>query len=314
MSQVTILRGVPASGKSHYATAQVKNAKGATIRVNRDDLRYQMFGSYWGAGVDEDTVTRVANAMIVDGVKHDKDVIVDATNLVSKNLRSIADLVHKHGGSVSIMDFPVDMKLAIVRDKFRELKGEHFVGPDVIEKSFFDRFHINKETGKLPKAPDIDNKVSIEYPQYVEVPGLPYAIIVDIDGTLADLSHRSPYAKDEALYLKDKLNDYVSGIVALYQEGIGNSAIVILMSGREEKFRDVTNAWLLKHGVENDALYMRATGDPRNDSIIKNELFEKYIAGKYNIDFILDDRLRVCQMWYAKGLNVLRVGDPDADF
>ena len=55
-------------------------------------------------------------------------------------------------------------------------------------------------------------------------------------------------------------------------------------------------------------------GNKEKDSIIKRRIFEENIRGKFYIDFVLDDRLQVCRMWYEMGLPLLRVGDPDANF
>jgi hypothetical protein len=38
---------------------------------------------------------------------------------------------------------------------------------------------------------------------------------------------------------------------------------------------------------------MRPFGDKRQDSIIKEELFWKFVAPKYDIEFALDDRQQV---------------------
>jgi hypothetical protein len=54
---------------------------------------------------------------------------------------------------------------------------------------------------------------------------------------------------------------------------------------------------------------MRPEGDTRNDGIVKNELFERHLAGRFIIDFVLDDRDRVVAMWRAKGLKVLQVAE-----
>ncbi len=42
---------------------------------------------------------------------------------------------------------------------------------------------------------------------------------------------------------------------------------------------------------------MRKENDGRKDAIIKRELFDAEIAGKYFIEFILDDRNQVVNMW-----------------
>ena len=61
-------------------------------------------------------------------------------------------------------------------------------------------------------------------------------------------------------------------------------------------------------------IHMRKAGDNRKDAIIKKELFDEHIRDKYYVDYIVDDRLQVCRLWYSLGLTILRVGDPDANF
>ena len=84
---------------------------------------------------------------------------------------------------------------------------------------------------------------------------------------------------------------------------------VILVSGREDKFREQTEAWLLKHKVKYVELIMRLSGDNRNDAIIKQEIYENHIKDKYEIEFVLDDRNRVVDMWRNNGLKCLQVAD-----
>jgi len=142
-------------------------------------------------------------------------------------------------------------------------------------------------------------------PAYVPPPqGIP-ALIADIDGTLALLNGRNPY--DASTCLDDLPNDPVIDIVKKY-------GIVVYVSGREDKYRDQTAAWLSKHGLPAGELFMRKTGDMRKDSIVKWEIFEEHIRDTYKVLCVLDDRLSVCRMWYSLGLPLLRVGDPDADF
>jgi hypothetical protein len=59
---------------------------------------------------------------------------------------------------------------------------------------------------------------------------------------------------------------------------------------------------------------MRHNGDYRKDVVVKEEMYNDHIKGKYNVTVVIDDRLQVCRMWHRLGLPLLRVGDPDADF
>lgn len=124
---------------------------------------------------------------------------------------------------------------------------------------------------------------------------------------------RSPY--DPTRYHEDEFDEVIAFIVNswYYQKqdsGWGAPAVIVL-SGRDEKYKPETQTWLRKFDFEYDELYMRPEGDERNDAIVKDELFELYIAGKYNIDFVLDDRQRVVDMWRSKGIKCLQVAPGD---
>ena len=58
---------------------------------------------------------------------------------------------------------------------------------------------------------------------------------------------------------------------------------------------------------------MRITGDGRNDTIVKKELYEENIKGNYEILFVLDDRnsekYPVVGMWRELGLTCFQVAD-----
>ena len=79
------------------------------------------------------------------------------------------------------------------------------------------------------------------------------------------------------------------------------------MSGRKETCREITEQWLEKNNVPYDDLYMRKADDNRDDTVIKRELFEKYIKGRYNVLFVIDDRPKVCKMWQDLGIFTLVV-------
>ena len=135
---------------------------------------------------------------------------------------------------------------------------------------------------------------------------LPLAIICDLDGTLAHLNGRSPY--DASSCLDDGLNEPVAHIVRTYA---GSEVAVILLTGREARFRRPTEQWLVHHGIPYDALHMRRTKDFRKDAVIKTELFEAHIRGQFEVLFVLDDRNQVVEMWRAMGLTCLQVAPGD---
>ena len=71
---------------------------------------------------------------------------------------------------------------------------------------------------------------------------------------------------------------------------------------------------MLEHGIGASALFMRAPGDMRKDTIVKEEIFWRDIADNFNVQFVVDDRPSVCRMWRELGLKVLQVGNPHIEF
>lgn len=301
MTEVILTRGVPASGKTTWAKEWLLYSQDCTPkrgRVNRDDIRYSVFGKGWG--VDEQLVTIIQDFQLNKLVSKGYDVVVDNTNLRARDVKSLAGIAKKHGAQVRFLDFPVDYATAQERDALRQDKGEHYVGFDVV-KGFFERFHIDKETGVLPAAPNLDEVGSLEFAPYAPVIGKPHAIIVDIDGTLAHMTNRGPY--DTSKYADDAVDIIIRDVV----NRAADHQKIIVVSGRDNQFRPVLIEWLKKHGVHYDAIFMRPIGDTRNDAIVKDELFEKHIKDNYYVDYVLDDRDRVVEMWRAKGIKCLQV-------
>jgi hypothetical protein len=141
-------------------------------------------------------------------------------------------------------------------------------------------------------------------------------IIVDLDGTVADCSHRQHYVQSkpsnwkafEAGIPHDTPHQHVIDLVnALYAAGWR----VVLCSGRGEQSRDHSVTWLEKHDVNYHALYMRARNDSRRDDIVKMELLDQIIADGYNPSFVLDDRDQVVVAWRARGIPCFQVAPGD---
>ena len=54
---------------------------------------------------------------------------------------------------------------------------------------------------------------------------------------------------------------------------------------------------------------MRTSGDFRKDWLIKYEIFNASVRKAYNVEFVLDDRNQVVDMFRAMGLTVFQVTD-----
>ncbi len=92
MNKIIMCRGLPASGKSTWAKAQVDASGGRIKRVNRDDLRLMIDNGSWSKS-NEKFIVAVRNQIIREALLRFNDVIVDDTNLTEwheKDLRSLA--------------------------------------------------------------------------------------------------------------------------------------------------------------------------------------------------------------------------------
>ena len=139
-------------------------------------------------------------------------------------------------------------------------------------------------------------------------------IIFDIDGTLADVSHRRHFVatkpKDWVSFQKLAHLDGCHEPIAVLARSLPLLAHrVILCSGHGEQERPVTEAWLEKHQIPYSALYMRTEKDYRSDEVIKAELLARIRAEGYNPKLAFDDRDRVVAMWRANGVVCAQVAE-----
>ena len=141
------------------------------------------------------------------------------------------------------------------------------------------------------------------------------ALIVDLDGTLADirirLKHLSGKKKDWKSFNKtietDELHEWCRQIIVRF----ATDHKIIIVSGRTDDLKKETEEWLRKFDVPFHYLFMRKGNDFRSDTIVKLEIYERKIRENFKITFVLDDRQKVVDMWRAEGLVVLQCAPGD---
>ena len=280
--KLMFLRGLPGSGKSYYAKQQVAESKGRIKRVNKDELRAMLSDSVFTSS-NEKFVVEMERSIAREALNKGLDVIVDNTGFNPVHEDFYMDLAREYKASFDLIDFKTDVDTCIKRD----LQRPNSVGERVIRKMWRENI-----------AP-VQERVSNDKPK---------ACIFDIDGTLALKGDRTHYD-----YTKVS-GDITNKPIIELSEMFGYMYYTILVvSGRDSVCREDTQNWLLNNGVHFTELHMRPTGDNRNDTIIKEEIYNT-LKDKYDIRYAVDDRLRVCRMWHEKGLCLLKVGDPDLEF
>ncbi len=294
MTTLTITRGLPGSGKTTWAREQA-----GAVRVNRDDLRRMLHGGQIGLGWAEVQVTLAQRAQVEALLRAGVNVICDDTNLRPRIVRELAELALKCGADVVIRDFTdIPLEECIARDSTRPVDEQ--VGADAI-RGMHQRYIAGRS---LPLAmPELRPEPSGGH--YVPPPGAPSAVLVDIDGTVALMDGRSPY--DMSRVSEDIPNHAViEAVRAMHAAG----HLVVYISGRSDDCRIDTLAWLKRHvGVPHHGLHMRATGDSRQDSVVKSEIFDREIRDRYRVVGVFDDRAQVVRMWRSLGLTVFQVAE-----
>lgn len=299
--QIQLTRGLPASGKTTYARGWVNEDPVGRARVNRDDLRFNLYGVYWGLTYEQEVAIAAVQKSSVEALlRAGKSVIVDDTNLRRKYAVEWIDLAVKLNCQWQVADFtlvPVDE--CVRRDAARIARGERGVGEEAIRD-----LHRRFIRGKVESLGPSVAATASTY-RYEPDPSLPNAFLVDVDGTLAALNGRGPFEWKRVG--EDKLIDSV----AIMVRGLARDNAIILMSGRDESCRPETEAWLAKHGIPHWKLFMRPEGDQRKDAIVKLELFREKVAPYNHVLGVLDDRNQVVEMWRSIGLMCAQVAPGD---
>lgn len=142
-------------------------------------------------------------------------------------------------------------------------------------------------------------------------------VIVDMDGTLADVGHRLHHIKGPG---KKNWHKFFEGmdedapnreIVDMVREYANNHEIVIV-TGRPDSYRRRTMQWLKRYDISFSRLFMRPAGDHRPDYVVKKEILNSLGADKERVTLVIDDRPSVCDMWRECGLNVHQVETGEA--
>ena len=137
------------------------------------------------------------------------------------------------------------------------------------------------------------------------------AYIVDVDGTVAlrktNPGSRGPY--DWSRVDEDVPNLPVIDILKALKTQDPYTQF-LFTSGRSEVCFRETTAWLRRHGLPVDTLFMRPLGDGRPDQELKAWIYRESIAPYFRVLAVFDDRAKVVDMWrYEFDLTVLQVAE-----
>lgn len=275
-----MLSGLPASGKSTKAEDIVRQG-GNWVRVNKDLLRTMLHFDKFSGNNEKFTIKAeyaLADAALESGL----NVIVDDTNLGDKHLNSWEYLAFERSVDFEHINVDTPWHECVKRDAERP----NGVGRHVIMNMAM---------------------------QYNLIPEMNNIVVVDIDGTVADVTHRLKYVKQDPKDWKSFFSQmsFDTPRMDVYNKAsdlaVANDADIVFVSARPEDYRDQTQDWLYEHGMDYMHLLMRPKNDKRPDTEVKQNIYNKFLAN-YNVIKVFDDRPSVIRMWESLDLDVEDVG------
>lgn len=293
---IIILVGCPGSGKTTWAKSEL-NSRGShkhTVVLCQDDIRAMMWqGNYHFSRANESIVTKMQHETLANLLTNDftQTIIIADTNLNPKTRQGFYNLAKEYdfatGNTTVVTERTFDIPW-VELEKRNLTRGNEAVPIDVLRSMYK---NMRKYMG--------------DHTEYIADTSSPKAVIFDIDGTLADNGHRSPF--DLSKLDKDTPKEFVVNLLNLYKS---NGYKIICLSGRHSGTKEdptlyyhATSRWLIANNIHCDELHLRNAGDHRKDDIIKEEIFWNDVAPYYNVEVAVDDRQRVVEMWRRIGVN-----------
>ena len=150
-------------------------------------------------------------------------------------------------------------------------------------------------------------------------------VIFDLDGTLALIDKRraistKPNGKMNWIKFFDPKNIDLdqpnTPVIKMAQMLHSQGFKIVIFSGRSNKTKDITKAWLDKHNVPFDVLRMRPSIHDWHfmpDYALKQFWLDSMFPDNIKDDIfaVFDDRQQVVDMWRKNGLQVFQVADGD---
>jgi len=282
MAKLIMMKGLPASGKS--TNAKELTAQGSWIRLNRDLLRTMLHFDKWSGfneGLTVDAEKALARMFLAKGIS----VIIDDTNLTPKHKAMWLEIAKESNSEMATLEKNTPFNELLIREAKRDKVGLHVV------------YRMGFQFEKVPQ------------------PEKPF-VLCDIDGTIADCSHRQMYVQGEGK--KDWKNFFahmdedtpIQSTLARLELYKRAGHDIILLTARPEDYREITEEWVSRFtDIDPLTIIMRNSGDKRPDTEVKQQMYEMYFKDKYPIETMIDDRPIVIRMWKEIGVPVIDVGN-----
>ena len=145
--------------------------------------------------------------------------------------------------------------------------------------------------------------------------------IFDIDGTLADLTHRLHFIKQhkpdwDAFHDACDGDKPIANVIKVFKRiEFDDKADIWFFTGRPETHRDATHEWIRQkmwHWSMDEKLTMRPKGNFTPDDQLKEQWLNNMLdVDRERLVAVFDDRDRVCRMFRRNGVTCFQVAEGD---
>jgi hypothetical protein len=139
----------------------------------------------------------------------------------------------------------------------------------------------------------------------------PRAVVVDIDGVLADAQGRQHHLswdqRDWDAFFDACGDDPVVDEVRTLLSLLDVSLVVLLVTARPVRVRDLTVSWLEDHGLRWDLLVMRPAEERAPAVVFKRDVVGELRGEGFTLELALEDDPRNRDMYQSEGVPCLYV-------
>ncbi|PZX10745.1 HAD family acid phosphatase [Celeribacter halophilus] len=144
-------------------------------------------------------------------------------------------------------------------------------------------------------------------------------VVFDVDGTLAEfdagrLGHFVHGVEKQWDAFHDAMADapLIAPVAKLMRRLKDSGETIVICSGRPRGWAEYTIAWLRKHDLPFDGIYLRAEDqDEASDPDVKRRALAEMKADGLIPWLVIDDRSSVVEAWRAEGLVCLQCAPGD---
>lgn len=135
-------------------------------------------------------------------------------------------------------------------------------------------------------------------------------IVVDLDGTLADDSHRSHFIPDWDTYHDACDQDKSFGPIVQIVKELSENHPLLILTERSEKYRTKTGLWLNEQGIYQDTMLMRPEYSPGPNVDWKWNAICEWAGGEHKVIgqvlLVIEDNEKMVEMWRNNNLICLQ--------